>query len=210
MPLQVPSRTSLADSWRSIATLLRRRRRAAEPTSSVCDNITYLTASVLSSVQLQVPSPVPSSVQLQVPLPPTSEQPEDSMAYKTHIHILDDDSLFEIFSFFRLEDEESWILRFSWRNLTQVCRRWRYVIFDLSSHLDMCLPLSALTNDSPSINIPSYLPPLLLAINHYRTRAMTQKDEDNVRLGLQEHGRVRVVVLQASSSSLRMCLAQMN
>ena len=76
----------------------------------------------------------------------------------------------------------------------------------------MCLPLSALTsrNDSPSINTPGYLPPLLLVIDYYRTGGMTQKDEDHVRLGIQEHGRVCGVVLRASSSSLRICLEQMN
>ena len=132
MPLL--SRTSLADSWRSITTLL--RRRAVAPTSSVRNNITYLTASVLSSVQPLVPlSPtsdqpedsmayrthsrdldntyltasVASSVQHPVPLPPTSEQPEDSVAYRTYIHNLDNDSLLEIFSCFRLEDEEAGI-----------------------------------------------------------------------------------------------------
>ena len=83
-------------------------------------------------------------------------------------------------------------------------------MFDSSSHLHMCLPLSALTNDSPSTNTLNHLPPLLLVINYYRTGAMTQKDEDNVRFGLQEHGRVRGVVLRASPSSLRMCLEQMN
>ncbi|KAH9985847.1 hypothetical protein BJV77DRAFT_92888 [Russula vinacea] len=86
-------------------------------------------------------------LQLQDPLPPMSEQPEDLMAYRTHIHTLDDDSLLQIFSCFRLEDEESWNLRFTWRKLVHVCRRWRYLIFDSSSHLGMCLPLSALTND---------------------------------------------------------------
>ena len=132
------------------------------------------------------------------------------MVYRAQIHNLDDDSLLQIFSCFRLEDEESWNLRFTWRKLAHICRRWRYLIFDLSSHLHMCLPLSALTNDSPSTNTLSYLPPLLLVIDYYGTRAMTQRDEDNVCLGLQEHGRVRGVVLRASSSSLRMCLGQMN
>jgi hypothetical protein len=132
------------------------------------------------------------------------------MANRTYIHKLDDDSLLEIFSCFRREDEESWNLRFTWRKLAHICRRWRYLMFDSSSHLHMCLPLSALTNDSPSTNTLNHLPPLLLVINYYRTGAMTQKDEDNVRFGLQEHGRVRGVVLRASPSSLRMCLEQMN
>jgi hypothetical protein len=39
---------------------------------------------------------------------------------------------------------------------------------------------------------------------------VARKDEDNIHLGLQQHGRVRRVVLRAPSSSLRMWLAQMN
>jgi hypothetical protein len=130
------------------------------------------------------------------------------MAYGTRIHTLDNDSLLQIFSCLRLEDEENWNLRLTWRKLAHVCRRWRYLIFDLSSHLDMCL---LLTNDSPSINTLSHLPPLLLVIDYSdRTRTTAQKDEDNVRFGLQRHGHVRRVVLRAPSSSLRMWLEQMN
>jgi hypothetical protein len=130
------------------------------------------------------------------------------MAYRTHIHDLDDDSLLQIFNCFRLEDEGSWNLRFTWRKPAHVCRRWRYLTFDLSSHLDMCLPL---THDSPSISTLGYLPPLLLVIDYSdTTRTMAQKDEDNLRLGLKQHGRVRRVVLQASSSSFHMWLGQMN
>ena len=39
---------------------------------------------------------------------------------------------------------------------------------------------------------------------------MAQKDEDNVHRGLQQHDRVRRVVLQVPSSSLRMWLEPMN
>jgi hypothetical protein len=142
------------------------------------------------------------------PFTTTSEQLEDSMAYRTHIHNLDDDSLLQIFNSFRLEDEGSWNLRFTWRKLAHVCRRWRHLIFDLSSHLDMCLPL---THDSPSISTLGYLPPLLLVIDYSdTTRTMAQKDEDNLQLGLKQHSRVRRVVFQAPSSSLHMWLAQMN
>ena len=130
------------------------------------------------------------------------------MAYMTRIHTLDNDSLLQIFSCLRLEDEENWNLRLTWRKLAHVCQRWRHLIFDLSSHLDMCLRL---TNDSPSINTLSHLPPLLLVIDYSdRTRSTAQKDEDNVRFGLQRHGHVRRVVLRAPSSSLRMWLGQMN
>jgi hypothetical protein len=130
------------------------------------------------------------------------------MAYGTRIHTLDNDSLLQIFSCLRLEDEENWNLRLTWRKLAHVCQRWRHLIFDLSSHLDMCLRL---TNDSPSITTLSHLPPLLLIIDYSdRTRTTAQKDEDNVRFGLQRHGHVRRVVLRAPSLSLRMWLEQMN
>ena len=192
-PTPLPSHLSV-DSWGSIATLL---RTGAATEISVRDSI------IFNCICAKL-------AQLLVPLPPISEQPVDRMAYRTHIHNLDDDSLLQIFSCFRLEDEESWNLRFTWRKLAHICRRWRYLLFDSSSNLDMCLPLSALTNDSPSTNTLNHLPPLLLVIDYYRTGVMTQKDEDNVRFGLQEHGRVRGVVLRASPSSLRMCLGQMN
>ena len=75
-------------------------------------------------------------------------------------------------------------------------------------YLDMCL---LLTNNSPSLDVPSHLPPLPLVI-HYsdRTTAMTRKDGNIVRLGLQQHGRVRRVVIQAPSSSLCILLETMN
>ena len=130
------------------------------------------------------------------------------MAYRTTIHNLDDDSLLQIFRCYRLENEDNWNFRQTWRRLVHVCQRWRYLVYDLSTHLDMCL---FLTNDSPSIDTLSHLPPLPLVIDYSnRTRTTAQKDEDNIHLGLQQHGRVRRVALQAPSSSLRMWLEPMN
>ena len=72
----------------------------------------------------------------------------------------------------------------------------------------MCL---FLTNDSPSMDTLSHLPPLPLIIHYLdRTRTITRKDEGNIYLGLQRHDRVRQVVLQAPSSKLRMWLEPMN
>ena len=148
------------------------------------------------------------SSQFLVPLPPTSEQPEYSMTYRTHIHDLDNDSLLQIFKCYRLEDGDNWYFRHTWRRLVHVCQRWRYLVYDLPSHLDMRL---LLTNDSPSIDTLSHIPPLPLVIDYSnRTRTMAQKDEENIHLGLQQHDRVRRVVLQAPSSSLRMWLESMN
>jgi hypothetical protein len=122
--------------------------------------------------------------------------------------MLDNDSILQIFSHYRLNDEENWHLRLPWRNLAHICRRWRCLIYDSWAHLDICLPL---TNDSPSLDILSHLPPLPLVIDFSdRTKTLARKDEDNIHLGLQQHGRVRRVVLRGSSLSLRIWLEQMN
>ena len=147
-------------------------------------------------------------VQLVVPLPPTSEQPVYSVAYRAHIHLLDNDSLLQIFGYYRLEHEDSWNLRFTWRKLTHICRRWRYLIHDSSGLLDLC---PFLTLDSLSVVTLAHLPPLPLIIDYWdRTRTMAQKDEDNIHLGLQQHGHVRRVAIRAPSPNLRMWLGQMN
>ena len=127
------------------------------------------------------------------------------MADGTRIHNLDDDALLRIFNCYRLEDED-WNLRANWRKLAHVCQRWRYLIFDSSSLLDICLRL---TTDSPSINTLSHLPPLPLVID-YSIWIISLNDKDNIHLGLQQHGRVRQVTLQAPSSSLYILLEPMN
>ena len=131
-----------------------------------------------------------------------------TMPYRTHIHLLDYDSLLQIFSCYRLEDRDNWHLRHTWWRLAHVCRRWRYLIYHSPSHLDVCLRL---TNGSPSMATLSHLPPLPLVIDYSdRTGILTRKNEDNIDLGLQQHGRVRWVALQAPSSRLRMWLEPMN
>jgi hypothetical protein len=73
----------------------------------------------------------------------------------------------------------------------------------------MCLHL---TKDSHhSIYTLRHLPPLPLVIDYSNTTlAITRKDEDNIRLGLQQHSRVRRVALRAPSSSLSTWLEPMN
>jgi hypothetical protein len=72
----------------------------------------------------------------------------------------------------------------------------------------MCL---LLTKDSYSIDTLRHLPPLPLVIDYSdKTWTITRKDEDNIRLGLQRHSRVRRVALRAPSSSLSMWLEPMN
>ena len=71
----------------------------------------------------------------------------------------------------------------------------------------MCI---LLTNGSSTVS-PSHLPPLPLVIAHLdSTRTMARNGQDNIHLGLQNHDRVRRVVLRAASLSLRMWLEPMS
>lgn len=125
-----------------------------------------------------------------------------------YIQNIDNDSPLQMFSCYRLADEDSWNLRHEWRNLAHVCRRWRYLVFSAWAHLDMCI---LLTNDSPSLDKLSHLPPLPLAIDYSDgNRTVAWKDEVNIHLGLQYYGRVRQVALHAPSSSLRTWFEPMN
>ena len=122
--------------------------------------------------------------------------------------MLDSDSLLQVFSHYRLQQEENWNLRLMWRRLAHICQRWRYLIYNSPSFLDLCL---FLRNDSPSIDTLRHLPPIPLVIDYSSlTRTITQKDGDNIHFGLQQHRRVRRVDLQAPSSHFRMWLLQMN
>ena len=95
-----------------------------------------------------------------------------------------------------------------WRNLAHVCRRWRFVIFDFSIHLDIRLHLT-IYGRPRSVDALGYLPPLPLVIDH-STWTTARRDEDNIHLGLQQHGRVCRITLKAPSSSLRIWLEPMN
>ena len=122
--------------------------------------------------------------------------------------MLDDDSLLQIFSCYRLEEGHNWKLQHTWRKLTHICRRWRNLIHGSWFHLDICL---LLTNNSPSLDTLGHLPLLPLVIDYAdQTGTLTQKDEDNVRFGLQQHARLRQVVLQAPSSNFHIWIELMN
>ena len=122
--------------------------------------------------------------------------------------MLDNDSLLQIFGHYRLNYDDDWNFRLKWRKLTHVCRRWRSIIFDSWFHLDIRLHLT-ITGSPHSVDTLSYLPPLPLVIE-YSTETIIQRDEDNIHLGLQQHGRVCRIALRAPSSCLRIWLEPMD
>ena len=88
---------------------------------------------------------------------------------------LNDDILFDIFNCYRLDDEYLWNVRFRWSKLSHVCRRWRNLIYQSTSHLGMHIQC---TNGSPILDTLDHLPPLPLFVNYgYTSVTMTEKDE---------------------------------
>jgi len=149
-----------------------------------------------------------TSAQLLTPFPPTSEQPQYSVAYRSHIHILNHDALLNIFHHYRLQDVGSWNLRLAWCKLARVCRRWRYLIYDSSSLLDIYL---LFTNGSPALDSLAHLPHLPLVIDYCNeTATRVQQDELSILTGLEQRARVRRIFLQVPPPHLGICLATMS
>jgi hypothetical protein len=131
----------------------------------------------------------------------------DNRLMKMFVHMLDDDSLLNIFHFCRpvmIDEAESDIARILqggmwdrerwWYKLTHVCRRWRCLILASASHLNLCLvcrpgtPVSVMLTNSP---------PLPLIIDHIRDNgSITAEDEAGIMLALQHRDRVRRIRLE--------------
>ena len=132
------------------------------------------------------------------------------MAYRNliHINMLDNDSILNILNHCRLQDIDNWNRQNTWCKLAHVCRKWRYLIYDSLSLLEMCL---LITNGSPPMDSLAHLPPMPLVIEcKNNTTAWVQLDKENVFTGLQQPDRIRRVVLQGPSPSLRTCLIALN
>jgi hypothetical protein len=125
---------------------------------------------------------------------------------KTFIHVLDDDSLLNIFYYCRpvlldegdadeldiiqggAWDRESW-----WYKLVQVCRRWRYLIFGSAFHLDVSLRC---TYGAPIADMLEHSPPLPLVIDYIdEDRGFSEEDEKGMMLAFQHRDRVRRIRL---------------
>jgi hypothetical protein len=125
---------------------------------------------------------------------------------KTFIHVLDDDSLLNIFYYCRpvlldegdadeldiiqggAWDRESW-----WYKLVQVCRRWRYLMFGSAFHLDVSLRC---TYGSPIADMLEHSPPLPLVIDYFdEYRGLSEEDKKGMMLAFQHRDRVRRIRL---------------
>ncbi|KAH9981816.1 hypothetical protein BJV74DRAFT_66726 [Russula compacta] len=130
------------------------------------------------------------------------------------IHILDDDSLLNIFHLCRpvLLDEDDveairilrggdWIRERWWYKLTHICRRWRHLVLASASHLGLCL---ICTYRTPVADMLAHSPPLPLVIDHVdKDLDITAEDEEGIMLALQHRDRVRRIRIEMPISKLQ-------
>ena len=111
---------------------------------------------------------------------------------RPYIGILMDDILLEIFHCYRLDVPLGWNHKW-WYKLMHTCRRWRYIILESASSLQLHLYF---TYGKPIEEMLRYSPPLPLYID-YGKALMSTTDEEGVLLALRHHHhRVRLINLR--------------
>ena len=118
------------------------------------------------------------------------------------IHILDDDSLLNIFYLYRpsfLGEDERYFdrvrggkLRWKqgrwWFLLAHVCQRWRNLILGSASYLRLSL---VCTNGTPVANMFEFSPHLPLTIDYRSENGISAEDEEGLLLALEHRARIR-------------------
>ena len=134
------------------------------------------------------------------------------------IHILDDDSLLNVFYLYRPfllgedGDEngrltggvEDWVRGRWWYKLSHVCQRWRRIILGSASHLGLSL---VCTHGTPVANMLAHSPPLPLVIDY---RLDQDGDEEGAILALKQYGRARWIRLVMPVTRLQKLIAAMD
>ncbi|KAF8468668.1 hypothetical protein DFH94DRAFT_775105 [Russula ochroleuca] len=130
------------------------------------------------------------------------------------IHILDDYSLLNIFSLSRpaiLDESEvddsqfleggEWNRERWWYSFVQVCHRWRHIVLESASHLQLSLVCA---RGTPVADMLAHSPPLPLIIDHLdQNHDLTAEDEEGIILALQHRDRVRRIRLRKSFLKLQ-------
>ena len=138
------------------------------------------------------------------------------------IHILDDDSLLNIFYLYRpfllgedgdedaylLGGKGGWVRGRWWYRLAHVCRRWRNVVLGSTSYLGVSLVCAFGT---PVEDMLAHSPRLSLAIDYsLKYDDITEEDEERAILALKQRDRIRRVRLDMPVASLRRLVAAMD
>ncbi|KAH9955476.1 hypothetical protein BC827DRAFT_1236658 [Russula dissimulans] len=130
------------------------------------------------------------------------------------IHILDNDSLLNVFHISRpvlLDDSMvdndhllnggEWRRERWWYKFAQVCQRWRYLILGSASYLQLCL---VCTYGTPVADMLAHSPPFPLVLDYIdEDHDITSNDEQAIILALRHRDRVRRIRLQMSISNLQ-------
>ena len=136
------------------------------------------------------------------------------------IHILDDDLLLNIICLSQpvlLDDDEAdptqilqggkWDPRRRYK-LAHVCRRWRYLVLSLTSHIWPCL---VCTYDMPVAGMLVHSPPLPIILDYGdEDQGVTAKDMEGILLALRRRRRVCHIRLRMAASTLRELVVAMD
>ncbi len=127
--------------------------------------------------------------------------------HTTSIHVLDDNSLLNVFNLYRplflgegeyhFDDFRAWKGSWDswdrdqghwWYQLAHVCQRWRILILGSASYLRLSL---VCTNGMPVANMLAHSPSLPLIVDYVGNDGITAEDEKGIMLALQQRHRVR-------------------
>jgi hypothetical protein len=126
--------------------------------------------------------------------------PTGNSPHTASIHILDNDSLLNIFHLYRpaifdgdednivhIKGGKGWKRERWWYKLAHVCQRWRILILGSASYLGLCL---VCTWGTPVADMLAHSPPLPLDIDYFNLR-LGIAAEDEIILALKQRDRVR-------------------
>ena len=129
------------------------------------------------------------------------------------IHILDDESLLNIFYLYRpffvgeggndyqrLYGGHLWHHGRWWYRLAHVCQRWRNLILGSASYLRLSL---VCTSGTPVQNMLAHSPPLPLTVDYHSENEITAEDEEEILFALKQRDRVRHLRLNNYVQNLR-------
>ena len=146
-----------------------------------------------------------------------------SSSLTVSIHILDDDSLLNIFHLYRPfllgedEDEDDdrlvggdkgWDRGQWWYKLSHICQRWRRVILGSASYLGLSL---VCTYGTPVADMLAHSPPLPLDFDYFdEDVGISAEDQEGAIPALKKYHRVRRVRLGIPVTSMQKLIVSMD
>jgi len=135
---------------------------------------------------------------------PSRDSQHCSQSISPSIHILDDDSLLNIFRLCRpvlpvgvaihdTREGRIWARERWWYKLVHVCQRWRRLILTSASHLELCF---VCTCGTPVADMLKHSPPFPLIVDYVNDgHGLSAEDGEGIRLALQHRNRVHRICL---------------